>query len=624
MDDEKIAAEIANGNEINRILSLGVRDMPRNPASCGYTAEQIRAFYYRTEEEILKLIAKLEESNIKKFGIFDDEIIALKAYEEELANAFEDYVKNTNNEINNKLEVLTKNITETIVNAEERMQAFITDTEKKVDEKTAYITKNTNNIKALFNLQLDNNVLVYENAELTEQVQKTGGTGLEGLTILDNSYCTVNKVSGASVASKNLYPYSTGGTVFDESIFIEANTTYYVQYFNSTFTAVRHQLRFFTADGTKIMTNNDLQISSTLDGYFQTATGMYLSSGDTTSTKYSFSVKIPCYVAITVANNGESYVRGNCTLSTGDYLTDYEPYFAGFKNAQFKGIKSTGKNLFVSLNSRTPKTYIPTNISENDIYRGLTYTGLQSESAVEILSLTKDSITYAPKAANSYSLGLPINVRGRSFLYIQYETNVSSTRRGFIMLDKDGEIIDNNVAIDTPNSDGRARRQASIPSNAEWYIIIINGNYETLPSEPITISNIQITTDGYLDNYEPYTESVMTLPETVELGEYDYWENSKKVVQTIIENFDSSKYDETAGTYNGTTDFILTGDRSQVAYKGTATNVDLVFDNKYLVWNNGSETVLTPTDESGRTCFDYGANTTEENSYYVIVGGNVL
>ena len=43
------------------------------------------------------------------------------------------------------------------------------------------------------------------------------------------------------------------------------------------------------------------------------------------------------------------------------------------------------------------------------------------------------------------------------------------------------------------------------------------------------------------------------------------------------------------------------------------------FDNTYIVWDKGFEQVLTPEDENGFTCFDYGANTTEENTYYTII-----
>jgi hypothetical protein len=58
-----------------------------------------------------------------------------------------------------------------------------------------------------------------------------------------------------------------------------------------------------------------------------------------------------------------------------------------------------------------------------------------------------------------------------------------------------------------------------------------------------------------------------------------------------------------------------------VAYKlARPTYEPISFDNEYLVWDKGEEQVLTPEDENGLTCFDYGANTTEENEYIVLYG----
>jgi hypothetical protein len=135
------------------------------------------------------------------------------------------------------------------------------------------------------------------------------------------------------------------------------------------------------------------------------------------------------------------------------------------------------------------------------------------------------------------------------------------------------------------------------------------------------ISNVQICSAEVTNpsEFEPYTESIMQLPKTVELGKWDYIENGQVVRQTIVEAYDSTKYNN--GTYNGTTDFILSADGTQVEYKGTITTEPITFDNKYLVWDKGIEQVLTPKDDNGKTCFDYGANTNEENTYYVMLGG---
>lgn len=45
---------------IEEIISQGVRDMPQNPASQGYTERQIRAFYYKPEQLIAQRLKEVE------------------------------------------------------------------------------------------------------------------------------------------------------------------------------------------------------------------------------------------------------------------------------------------------------------------------------------------------------------------------------------------------------------------------------------------------------------------------------------------------------------------------------------------------------------------------------------
>lgn len=47
------------------ILSYGVRDMPSNPASNGYSQAQIREFYYRPEEKIIDAVSTIEDVVIR-------------------------------------------------------------------------------------------------------------------------------------------------------------------------------------------------------------------------------------------------------------------------------------------------------------------------------------------------------------------------------------------------------------------------------------------------------------------------------------------------------------------------------------------------------------------------------
>ncbi len=56
---------LANEDAIKKILSKGVKNMPQNPAACGYKPDQIRKFYYETEELTLELMKAIEENIYK-------------------------------------------------------------------------------------------------------------------------------------------------------------------------------------------------------------------------------------------------------------------------------------------------------------------------------------------------------------------------------------------------------------------------------------------------------------------------------------------------------------------------------------------------------------------------------
>lgn len=80
----------------------------------------------------------------------------------------------------------------------------------------------------------------------------------------------------------------------------------------------------------------------------------------------------------------------------------------------------------------------------------------------------------------------------------------------------------------------------------------------------------------------------------LELGAHDYFENGAIVEQT-----------------NKSNGHILT----EPTYKVLDVNTEI------LAKKGGIEQVITPKDENGLTCFDYGVNTTEDNEYIVLLGG---
>lgn len=72
-----MANKILTEERKKQILSKGVKDMPQNPASQGYTKDQIRAFYYKPEEEMLEVMSQIEDSIVGKDGI-DERVVSLE------------------------------------------------------------------------------------------------------------------------------------------------------------------------------------------------------------------------------------------------------------------------------------------------------------------------------------------------------------------------------------------------------------------------------------------------------------------------------------------------------------------------------------------------------------------
>lgn len=269
----------------------------------------------------------------------------------------------------------------------------------------------------------------------------------------------------------------------------------------------------------------------------------------------------------------------------------------GLKNAQISGIKSTGRNLIPY-----PYQNKGTVLSFPQTVKGLTFTNdngtiTVNGTAKEYVYFRIATLPVLPDIQYSLS-GCPSGGSNSS-----YRLNVT-------FYNDDAQLSGYDV---NDRGDGYSSKAPKKANNVVIAIDIKKG---------VTVSNFVFNpmfNRGDIKPYEPYTESIMQLPQTVELGKWDYIENGQIVRQTIIEQFDSTKYDEENGTYNGTTNFVLSD--TQVAYKGAQTIIPLPFDNQYLVWDKGIEQVLTPKDESGKTCFDYGANTTVENEYMILLGG---
>lgn len=177
----------------------------------------------------------------------------------------------------------------------------------------------------------------------------------------------------------------------------------------------------------------------------------------------------------------------NIMLNYGSTALPYEPYFAGLKNAQISGIKSIGRNLF-------------------DISEVPTVGDIVNNGSSLTLSAYAEAPVYLKNACPDLRVG--------DVVYLYFNTTGQST---FVEIAgitwHKGSSITITEAMLTISAVGSLR----------FY-----GNQD---GSSCTISKIQIT-KAKNSIYMPFTESVMSLPETVELGEWDYIEYSKLYKQT--------------------------------------------------------------------------------------------
>jgi hypothetical protein len=477
-----------------------------------------------------------------------------------------------------------------------------------IDEETlSQITQNTAKINVLENVLIQSGTIDKQDSAMTEEIRQTGGTLLEAFTIVDDSLCTVKEISGNTVKCSNVlnmeeavngttciknadgsYTFSASGGA-DTPMGNEISSTEgYVFNINDTWE--------LTA---KVIANPNNLTMIGVWGWIYSL--VEIVNGEIKSTVSNIDGwtlgKIQFHSAMN--QNIEGLVLSEISIHKVEngVTPEYQPYFTGLKNAKISGIKSVGRNL-VDLDAMLNDVLVKNNDG--------TYTISKLSSG----RFSKQFNTYLP--AGTYRLSWQtVDYKMQNWVDASTTNNLSPYIR----------FLSGNKHVNERCLYVERWREQTVTLNEPVDKIDMYCRSDNTNGDYFIYKNIMINKGSIALPYMPYTESTMQLPQTVELGKWDYIENGQLVRETIVEAYDGTKYDETNGTYNGTDDFILSQDGTQVAYKGTATSTPIDFDNEYLVWDKGEEQVLTPEDENGFTSFDYGANTTEENEYMILLGG---
>lgn len=421
-------------------------------------------------------------------------------------------------------------------------------------------------------------------------------TTANGKKILNDSLCVVDKISGNTVASKNLfgfYPNDAGGNSFrGVKITHDKNGTFTL---SGTCTANSY---------ISLVTLGNPDGSIVCPDYLKNKKILLYSFGSWTGSSYAsldFVYKNGSSYAISTARTDgyfvsedverlrfRFYIYSGTTYDTTlqlmivegetrDASIEYQPYFSGLKNAQISGVDSRTYNVLpFPYVDATSKTHYGITYTVNDDGSVLVNgTCTAAAGGFSIFTLTNSKLDYLNDDELLSMSGAPQGSTNDTYFYY----NVTTGHKGSY----------NSPMIKLQNRYGKYDiRVASgvTVNNALFKPILIRASVfsETPPYVSQTI------------------KSEMTLPQTVELGKWDYIKNAQLVRQTTIEDYDASKYDSETNTYNNSSEFILSANNSKIAYKSSPIITDILFDNSYVAYNNGLEIQKPLTDDIDLTC----------------------
>ena len=476
-----------------------------------------------------------------------------------------------------------------------------------------------------------------------EDTYTTRETAGGNLNIAEGVSTIVKTIEGSTVKCDNLIPYpyvdttkTVNGVTFtnngDGSITVNGTATENA-IFNLKTITVQIGSNYFLSGcpSTGSTTTYIVYAADGVYGYADAGAGKLIKPA---STNLSLSVLV--YAGATLNN-----VVFRPMLNVGTEALPYQPYFKGLKNAYFKEIVSTGRNLIPYPYADTTKTVTGVTFTDNGD-GSITANGTATGYAIFNLG------TISLKAG-TYTLRSFVNVVDSTIcqLYIDIPAEPNDKTGNGITFTLQDDIVDKNVNI----------------------VINLNSTVNNLVFKPM----LQFGTTATA--FEPYKQSVLSLPEAVELPAYNTlnFQTGKNLSQGITQIFDGTEDWRISGDGTNIRAYVVkttlnegicnfyklgdakiqgefdladrayirfnaygiatnvdewkayiaaqyaAGDPLIVRYKTeTATETDLNADSdRYLAWKGGSETIVQGTTDNS----EYGAENTVTQEYFTITGG---
>ena len=327
-----------------------------------------------------------------------------------------------------------------------------------------------------------------------ERIVITADKPNTGLVVVDGSDAVVTKIQGSTVKCENLFDISTA-TIDEKG---------YVRFKCPDFTVGET----YTFSCAKPITVLKVSVAAVLVGsVIKNDVNGFTSYTFAFSRNDNWAENAALYVYIKIQGSDDyvtdiSQLNGyDLQFNKGPTALPYQPYFTGLKSAKISGIKSTGRNLF-------------------DISK-ITH---QSDNFWNNGDGTLTVQTYGAWSGTTLSEACP-TLKVGDWIKLSIKDNGKATRIIYLT----------TAAVTLQQNNPQPVTQEMLDS--EMFFYGIPGTNDS-NRQPVLIEEIQIlrSRDGGnadpIPEYEPYTESIMTLPETVELGKWDYIENEQIVRQS--------------------------------------------------------------------------------------------
>ena len=513
-----------------------------------------------------------------------------------------------------------------------------------ISDTQGQLAQTNQNVEDLYTILEQAQVVTVTTLEQAYTARETA----DGENIVDGVQTTVKKIQGKTVKTTNLYPYEEypaqiSEITYEKSFFVEGGKDYYFRLFGVVVESpgCRFGFRFFDNEGNSISSRVTIANS---DFYYHPSMNVIQLGGDKTSFNYKIIPSESCYVSFGITEMEEKVtVRGNLMVSETMSET-YFPYFSGLKNAFFKEIVSTGRNLI-------PYPYA----KGTDTLNGVTFTvnndgtitadGTAIENAIFVFHNFDFSLS-----AGTYTVSGLENGGAKTYcLQISRDDYTESWN-----------LYNGNIQINLENT-----------SSMLLQFVIYKGT---------TVNNVvlkpMLNYGSSALSYEPYTSDTLSVKTPIELAEYDvaYPETGETKRNSGKKVFDGTETWEArgsagdlyrygavlanvktsgacvanlsgensgasvAGNYFIDTEFkvftnIATVDEwkahlAEIATAGNpltviyetakATTEATPFDkSKYIAWKNGSETIEQGANDNS----EYGAENTVKQDYFTLTGG---